>query len=141
MRPSAPLSIRFVGLADGGDEAVVEGHHVLDAGLVDGIEHRLGFFAGAGQRLFADDVLAGLGRGDARLGVRVVGAAVVEQLDAVVFQHLAPVGVVTLVAVAARGFRRGCFVAPADGDQASESPAADTSCRGFSCRHWCAPCP
>ena len=53
----------------------------LTPAFCDSVEHRLGLFGGARQRLLAEDVLAGLRRGDARLGVRVVRAAVVEELD------------------------------------------------------------
>ena len=66
----------------------------LTPALLHRVQHRLGLFGGARQRLLAEDVLARLGGGDARLGVHVVRAAVVEELDAVVCQHLAPVGVV-----------------------------------------------
>ena len=66
----------------------------LTPAFVHGVEHRLRLFGGARQRLLAEDVLARLRRGDARLGVRVVGAAVVEELDGRVVEHLAPVGVV-----------------------------------------------
>ena len=103
-------------LADRRHEAVVEGHHVLDAGLLHRIQHRLRLFGRAPQRLLAQDVLARLRRHDRRLRVRVVRAAVVKQLHPVVVQHLPPVGVVALIAKTHRRRTRGLFVAPADGD-------------------------
>src|SRR4051794_4121336 len=48
--------------------------------------------AAAPQRFPADHVLPRLGGGDRRLGVQVVGAAVVEQADALVGYELPPVG-------------------------------------------------
>jgi hypothetical protein len=104
-------------LADGGHEAVVEGDHVLDARLLHGVEHRLGFLGGARQRLLAEDVLARLRGGNARFGVGVVWSAIVEQLHAVVGQHVAPVGVVAVVAKAHGRRARRRFVAPADRSQ------------------------
>ena len=65
-------------LADGGDEAVVVGGHVFDAGGAGGFEHGQGFGGAAGERFFAEEVDAGLGGGDAGFGVDVVGAAVIE---------------------------------------------------------------
>ena len=46
-----------------------------------GCEHGQGFGGGAGERFFAEEVDALLGGGDAGLGVDVVGAAVIEELD------------------------------------------------------------
>ena len=103
-------------LADRRHEAVVERHHVLDAGLLHRIQHRLRLFGRAPQRLLAQDVLARLRRHDRRLRMRVVRAAVVKQLHPVVVQHLPPVGVVALIAKTHRRRTRGLFVAAADGD-------------------------
>ena len=104
-------------LPDGGDKAVVEGDGVLDACFGHGLEHRRSFLRRARERLLAQDVLARFGGLDAGLSVRVVGATVVEQLDAVVLEHLPPVGVVALVAIAQGCFLRRRLVAPGDGDQ------------------------
>ena len=91
---------------DRGDEAVVEGGHVLDAGRGDAPPDLVALVGGATERLLADHVLARLGGGDRRLGVEVVRAAVVEELDLRVGDELAPVGDVTLEAEASPPPRR-----------------------------------
>ena len=84
---------------------------MLDAGLVDRIQHGLGLLGVAPQRLLAEDMLAGLSGDDAGLGVGVVGTAVVEQLDGRILQHGPPVRVVAFIAKAL-GRRRHCgFIA------------------------------
>ena len=80
-------------LPDCRHESIVERTHVLDAGLSDGIQHEFGLFGGPPERLLAQDVLARLRRRNRRLGVNIVWPTVIEQLDRVVFQHLAPVEV------------------------------------------------
>ena len=97
----------------GRHEAVVEGAGVLDPRLLHGLQHGFGLRGRAGQRLLADDVLAGLGGGDAGLGVGVVGAAVVEELDGVVLNEFAPVGAIALVAVAPGSLAHRGLIAPA----------------------------
>ena len=98
-------------------KAVVEGAGVLHAGLLHRLQHGLGFRSRAREGLFADDVLAGLGSGDARLGVGIIWAAVVEELDGVVLDEFAPVGAVALIAVAGGGLPDRGLVAPADGNK------------------------
>src|SRR5882672_1013148 len=106
-----------VGEPDGRDEAVVERGLVLDLGFPGGVPHGLGFFRGAREGFLAEDVLAGLDGGDGRLGVGVVGAAVVDELDVLVAEHVLPLEVMLLVAVALLRLGDGLFVAAADGDQ------------------------
>ena len=76
--------------------------------------------ARATERLLAEDVLARLRRRDARFGVNVVGAAVVEDLHVGVGDQVAPVGIVFLVAVAFGGFGGRFGVAPGDRDQSRD---------------------
>ena len=95
-------------------EAVVEGAHVLDAGRLDALPGLVGLVGVAPERLLADHVLAGLGGRDRRLGVEVVRAGVVEQLDAVVGDDRPPVGDVVAEPVAARGLGDRRLVAPRD---------------------------
>src|SRR5579864_7495081 len=76
----------------GGDEAVVEAAEMLDAGGSDAAPDLVGLVRVAPERLLAEHVLAGLRRGDRRLGVQRVRRAVVEEADAVVGNELAPVG-------------------------------------------------
>ena len=111
------LADEVMGEPDGGDEAVVEGHHVLDAGTAGGVQHLLRLGGVAGHRLLAEEVLAGLGGGDAGGGVDVVGAAVVEQLDGGVGDQLPPVGVVGGEAVAGRRGAHRAFIAAGDRHQ------------------------
>jgi hypothetical protein len=74
---------------------------VPHAGGGDPLPDLVALVRGHPERLLADDVLAGLGRGYRRLGVQAVGCDVVEQLDALVRDQLAPVGRVVVEAVAA----------------------------------------
>ena len=72
---------------------------------------------GPAERLLAEDVLAGLRRGDRRLGVQVVRPRVVEQLDVGIGDELVPVGHEALEAVAgSRGANR-TLVSSRDRDQ------------------------
>ena len=62
-------------------EAVHERLHQVDAGGLAGGDHPLGVGRGHRQRLLAQDVLAGTGRGDRPLGVEVVGQRDVDGVD------------------------------------------------------------
>jgi hypothetical protein len=75
----------------GGDAAVIVPDHVGDAGLLDRVDHRLGFLGGAGQRLFRQHHLAGLGGSDGDFGVQIVGHADVDGVDVRRFDQLPPV--------------------------------------------------
>ena len=66
---------------DGRHAAIVEGDHVGHARLLDRGDHLLGLGHVHGQRLFADDHLAGLGRGEHDFVVQDVGHADVDQVD------------------------------------------------------------
>ena len=96
----------LAGEPDGRDEAVVEGAEVLDARRRDALPDVVALVGVAAERLLADDVLAGLGGGDRRLGVERVRAAVVEEPDRRVADDVAPVGRPALVAVALRRLAR-----------------------------------
>ncbi len=99
--------------ADGGDEAVVERAHVLDSRARDALPGLVALLGRAPERLLAEHVLAGLRRGDRRLCVETVRAAVVEELDALVRDELAPVGDVAVEAVAARRLGHRLSLRPA----------------------------
>ncbi len=62
-----------------------------DAGLLGLLPHPVRLLSREAERLLAENVLPVTRRLDARLGVDRVGAAVVEELDAVVGDLLAPV--------------------------------------------------
>ena len=71
----------LLGQRDGRHAAIVERDHVGHARLLDGRDHLLGLGHVHGQRLLADDHLAGLGRGDHDVVVQDVGHADVDQVD------------------------------------------------------------
>ncbi len=60
---------------------MVERDHMRYARRFDRIEHRLGLSAGAGERLFANDVLACIGCGDCDFRVAVVRRHDVDDVD------------------------------------------------------------
>ena len=107
----------FFGLLHSRHKAIVERDHVLDASRFYRIQHGFGFFGGARQRFFAEYMLAGLRRGDAGFGMRIVGSAIVQHVDIVIGDQVAPVGVSALVAIAPRGCIDGAFVAARDRHQ------------------------
>ena len=98
-------------------EPVVEAAEVLDAGRRDLLPDVVALGGVAAERLLADHVLARLGRGDRRLRVQRVRAAVVEQADPLVLDQLTPVAGRVLVAVPPRGLRDRLGVAPGDPDE------------------------
>ena len=91
-RDRPQLAHQLPGMGDGGVLEVVEAHQRRDAGGLHRIEHGLGLGGTVGERLLAIDVLAGLGRGDGDLGMRVVGRGDVDDVDVRVGHELAPVG-------------------------------------------------
>jgi hypothetical protein len=64
---------------------------VHDAGGRDAAPDLMRLVGVATERFLADDMLTRLGRGDRRLGGEVVRPAVVEELDVVIGDELAPV--------------------------------------------------
>ena len=98
-------------------EPVVEGRHVLDAGLLDALPHLVALVRRSSERLLAEDVLSRLGRGDRRLGVQVVRAAVVEQPDLGVADDLTPIRHRPLEPVTVRSLRDRVLVPPGDRDE------------------------
>ena len=104
----------LAGEPHGGHEAVVEGAHVDDARLRHALPDLVRLRRVTAQRLLADDVLAGLRRGDRRLGVEVVRAAVVEEPDLRVLDDGAPVGDGALEPVAPSGLGDGRLVPARD---------------------------
>ena len=108
---------QLAGEPDGWHEAVVEAAEVLDAGRGDARPDLVRLVGVAAERLLAEDVLAGLGRRDRRLGVHGVRSAVVEEADRRVGHDVAPVGRPALVAVAVGGLGDRRLVAAGDRDQ------------------------
>ena len=99
-------------------EAIVERGHVLDARRGDALPDLVALIRRPAERLLAEDVLAGLGRGDRRLGVEVVRPRVVEELHGGVGDELVPVGHEALEPVARRCGPDGGLVAARHRDQA-----------------------
>ena len=99
---------QLLGERDGGHAAVVVPDRVRHAGLLDRVDHLLALGQVHRQRLLAEDHLAGLGRGDGDLGVRVVGRADVDRVDVLALDQLPPVGLDRLVAPLL-GERLGAF--------------------------------
>ena len=79
-------------LRDGGNAAIIVANHVHHARFLDRFEHRLGFLHGHGERLFAEDMLAGPGGGDGDLRMRVVRRVDVENIDLGIGHDFAPIG-------------------------------------------------
>ena len=79
---------------DGRNAAVGEADHRPDAPgsrPLGGFGHRFGFRHRVGERLFAQNVLPGLQRGDRDLGVGVAGGDDVDDVDIVAGDHFPPV--------------------------------------------------
>ncbi len=107
----------LAGEADGRDEAVVERAHVLDPGGAHAPVHLEGLVGRPRERLLADHVLAGLGRGDRGLRMERVRAGVVEELHGRVGHEVAPVGRRPLEAVAQGGLGDGVLRPAGDRDE------------------------
>ena len=86
----------------GGDETVVEGAEMLDAGCCDSLPDVVALVCGSTQGLLAEDMLARLCGGDRRLRVEGVRASVVEEADRRVGDDVSPVCRPALVAVSLR---------------------------------------
>ena len=125
----------------GGDEAVVEAAEVLDAGRLDALPDVVALVGVAAERLLAEDVLAGLGGGDRRLGVERVGAAVVEEPDRRVGDDVVPVGRPALVAVARRPSPRRLPRSGRRSRRAGACSGGGQSCTRSSGTRSSAPCP
>ena len=78
--------------ADRGHEAVVEAAEVVDARPRSLLPEPMRFLGGQPERLLADEMLAGVRGGDRRLRVEGVRSRVVEDLDPLVGDLVAPVG-------------------------------------------------
>ncbi|OPZ14673.1 MAG: hypothetical protein BWZ10_01867 [candidate division BRC1 bacterium ADurb.BinA364] len=81
---------QLLGQGDGGHAAVIEGGHVDHSRIARGVEHPARLVGVARDRLFAQDVLAGLGGGDGDRHVRGVGSADIDHPDVVALDHLLP---------------------------------------------------
>ena len=91
---------------------------MLDAGFLDGAQHLFGVGERIGQRLLADDVLAGLGSRDGLGSVHVARGRNVDHVDVLALDHLPPVSLNLLpTKLPGRCFHAGP-VAPADHLQA-----------------------
>src|SRR5450759_305587 len=122
------------GQAHSREKAVVETTEVLHPRLLDGIAHRGGIAHRHGQRLLADDVLAGLRSRDRRRPVPVVRGHVINDLDARILHHLLPVGIVTAVAHARRSIGYPGLITATDGDQIWERCRRGEAVRYFQIR-------
>src|SRR3954463_9121306 len=100
--PEAALVDQLACKPHRGDEAVVEPAEMLDSGRGDAAPHVVTLVGGPPERLLAEDVFAGFGGGDRRLGMERVRTAVVEQADSLVRDHVVPVGRPTLIAESER---------------------------------------
>ena len=100
-----------------GYEAVVEPAQMLDPGRGDAAPHVVALVGRPPERLLAEDVLAGFGGGDRRLGMERVRATVVEEPDSLVRDDVVPVGRPALVAVSERRLGDRIPVPPGDGDE------------------------
>ena len=72
---------QFDGAQVGGLVLAAVGDHEFPVGLLAGVDHGLGIGDGGGHGLFAEHVLAGLGRADGVLGVHAVGQGDVDGVD------------------------------------------------------------
>ena len=112
--PQAPVLDELLGVGDGRDLAVVVHDHVEDARLFHRAQHVLRFGQGVGERLLADQVLAGPRGGDGHGVVQVPGRRDVHDVDVASLDHPAPVGLDFLpTELPRRGFE-GLPVSPAD---------------------------
>ena len=127
--------------AHGGDEAVVEGAEVLDARCRDALPDVVALVGVPAERLLAEDVLAGLRRGDRRLGVERVRATVVEEPDRRIADDVAPVGRPALVAVPSAAAPRPRPRPDRRSPRALASAAVATSCTRSSGTRSNGPCP
>ena len=91
---------QLAGKPDGRDKAVVERAHVQHARLDCGLPHRERLIRCAAEWLLAEEMLPGRRGCDGGLGVHVVGAAVVEEVDRRIGEERLPVGDGALEAVA-----------------------------------------
>ena len=131
----------LAGETNGGDEAVVEGAEVLDPRCGDTLPDLVALVGVAAERLLAEDVLACLGGGDRRLGMKRVRAAVVEQPDRRVADDVPPVRRPALVAVPPCRAGDGFLVPAGDRDEPWHAAAAATSCRRSCGTRSSGPCP
>ena len=76
---------------DGRHAAVVEGHHIRHAGLLDRGDHLFALGRVHRQRLLADDHLAGRGGGQHDLFVKMIGEADIDQINVVAGNDFLPI--------------------------------------------------
>ena len=105
---------QLLGERHGGDAAVIVPDHVRNFRRLDGGDHLHRFSGVAAERLLAHHHLAGRGGGDRDLGVGVVGAGDVDEVDVLARHQLAPVRFEGLIApILGEGFN-ACRVARAN---------------------------
>ncbi len=115
--PDAPLVDDLLGQRDGGHAPVVERDHVRNPGRLHRAHHLLAFGRIHGQRLLAEDHLAGLRRRHGDLLVREVRNANVDQVDILGLDQPAPIRLGALVAPDVHELLRLLQVDIADGPQ------------------------
>ena len=113
------------------DAPVIVPDDVGDPGLLDRRHHRLRLFCRAGERLLRQHHLAGFGRRDGDLRMRVVRRADVDGVDVLARHQLAPVGLDALVAPIV-----GEGLAPCPG----RAPPPPSAPAGSRCRRNSRPC-
>ena len=109
----ASLVDELLGEGNRGHAAVVVPDHVRDAGFLYGIDHFAAFRDIHGQRLFAQDHLAGLGRGNGNVVVHIVGRTDVDGVDVIAGDQCAPVRLDAFIAPVVGECLNGVFVARA----------------------------
>ncbi len=82
---------QLFGESNGRNAPVVVPNHVGHFGVFHSFDHRFRFRRIASQRLFAHDHLAGFRSGNRNLGVRVVRAGDIDQVDILVVYECSPV--------------------------------------------------
>src|SRR5207247_8764647 len=79
-----PRLQHFAGQADRRYEAIVEGTHVRDPGLLRALPDPAALLGRSTERLLAEHVLAGLCGGDRWRRVKLIGRTIVEELTAII---------------------------------------------------------
>ena len=114
--PDRPRFDQLLGEGDGRHAPVVEIDHRHNAGVVGGDEHLPRFVERVGERLFAENVLAGRQRRQHDLLVRIARRRDIDQPDVGPGNQLVIVGFVPFPAELFGRFLDAGFVPPANGD-------------------------
>ena len=107
----------LLGLRYGGNATVIVADHVDHARLLYGLEHGAGFLDRHGERLFAEDMLAGLRGGDGDFSVGIIRRVDVDDVDLGICDDFAPIRCDMLPAKFFGGGPHAFFITTADGVQ------------------------